>query len=51
MLVMSAYARYTLDPATGEYVRPDFGVTTGGVFETRVSAREMEAKLAPELVR
>jgi hypothetical protein len=50
-VVMSAYGRYTLDPATGQYVRPDFGVTIDGEFETRVSAREMEAKLAPELVR
>ena len=51
MSVMSAYGRYTLDPATGQYVRPDFGVLPGGGFETQVSAREMEAKLAPELVR
>jgi hypothetical protein len=50
-VVMSAYGRYTLDPATGQYVRPDLDAAPGGAWETHVSAREMEAKLAPELVR
>jgi hypothetical protein len=50
-VVMSAYGRYTLDPATGQYVRPDLDAAPGGGWETHVSAREMEAKLAPELVR
>ena len=48
MMVMSVYARYTLDPATGQYVRPDFG---GPGFEAQVSASDMEARLAQELVR
>jgi hypothetical protein len=48
LVVMSAYGRYTLDPATGRYVRPDFG---GPGFETQVSAGDMEARLAQGLDR